>query len=173
MAADTQTREERLGLLDSPVERVVRHGVFWYHVPDYVIQGGEHKEVLVERMGFYGEKITLYRAADLERGEEHGAFFSDDELKTLQLPSVTGSTAEETPSVDADYLNSLDDGELVDWLMGAGEFDGDPKPNADTVVSAVGDDAALARRVIEADATAQGGSARKTVEEPLSRVANS
>jgi hypothetical protein len=174
---DTQTREQKLGLLDEPVEKVIKHGAFWFHTPEFAVVGGEDKEILVERMAFNGEHVSIQRKADLQRGEKYDAFYTEEELK--RLPTERARLARERLALETAEgeeggqpdLSTLEDAELVDWLMSTGEFDGRRKPNADEVVAAVGNDPELAGRVLEAEETAQGDAGmRKSVEEPLDKI---
>lgn len=151
-------------------EVVIRHGVFWYHVMEPQVINGEEKDVLTQRMAFRGETVNLTRAVDIERGERHGAFMSEEEIKQLpkaaELPPPPDGEAAGAPN-----LNELGDDEIVDWLMSTGEFDGQKKPTADEVVAAVGDNPELADRVLEAEETASGGEPRKGITERLEKVA--
>lgn len=147
-------------------EVTIKHGLFYYHEPVKRIVAGEEKEVLVERLAFHGQTVNLTRDADIERGEEHGAFYSKDELKALQAGSAPAAAPEaQTGDGESRPVSELDDEELVDWLMGTGEFDGQKKPTANEVVAAIGDDPELADRVLAAEETASGGNPRKAVVE--------
>jgi hypothetical protein len=71
-------------------------------------------------------------------------------------------------------LADLEDEDIVDWLMGAGMFDGEPKPTVADVVGVVEpDNTALARRVLQAETTAQGGNPRQGVADALSKIIGS
>lgn len=142
----------------------IKHGLFYYHEPVMRIVGGEEKSVLVERLAFHGEEVTLTRDADIERGNEVGAFFTDEELKQMEEASAPPSP-DENPEETTRDPKELDDEDLVDWLMGTGEFDGHKKPTAAEVVDAIGDDAEFGERVLDAEETASGGNPRKAVVE--------
>jgi hypothetical protein len=155
-----------------PREVTIKHGLFWYHAPELAIVDGEEKEVLIEKLAFNGQTVTLTRQSDMDRGDQHGAFYSEDELKKLNLGAL--STA--APEVEAEDdsvpdLDDLDDEDIVEWIMGVGMFDGKKKPTADQVVAAVGDDPDLAQRTLDAETQARGDQGpRKSVESRLQAV---
>lgn len=165
-----------LGLLDEPQEFVVKHGVFWYHEPDTVVgNDGLPREVLVERMAFHNEVVKLHRQVDINRGQKHDAFWSDEDVARIRKEGrIVGQNALPAGSGDAGAsdvnVGELEDDELVDWLMSTGEFDGRKKPNAREVNEAVGDDSALAERVLQAENTAQGNEPRVEVEKHMTSV---
>jgi hypothetical protein len=84
-----------------------------------------------------------------------------------QRPTVTD---DEDQTVE---LSDLDDDELVDWLMGCGRFDGQPKPPAAQVVSAAEGEADMAARLIQAERVANAEAPRPDVLEPLSEITTS
>lgn len=145
-------------------EVTIKHGLFYYHELVPRIINGEEKEILVERLAFHGETLTLDRDADIQRGDEVGAFYSDEELKALETAAAP-PTASDNPEGEVRDPKELDEEELVDWLMATGEFDGQKKPTAAEVVAAIGDDAEFGDRVLDAEETASGGSPRKAVAE--------
>jgi hypothetical protein len=68
-------------------------------------------------------------------------------------------------------LADLEHEDIVDWLMGAGTFDGEPKPTVADVIAAVEDNNPdLARRVLKADAEAYGGEPRRGVAAALNKI---
>jgi hypothetical protein len=149
-----------------PREVTIKHGVFWYHEPEMTVSNGEEKEILVERLAFRGQTISLTRAKDIERGDKHGAFFTDEELRERnpKLQLAAADTGEVDPA-------SLDDEELVEWIQSSGEFDGRDKPTAEAVVSAGESDPVMAARLVDAERKANGDAARVDVIDPLSEVA--
>jgi hypothetical protein len=78
------------------------------------------------------------------------------------------------PDSDEVELADLDHEDLVDWLMGTGAFDGEPRPTVADVIEVVGDDADpdLARRVLRADGEANGGMPRQGVANALNKIIN-
>lgn len=158
-------------------EVTIKHGVFWYHAPELQVINGEEKEILVQKLAFNGDTVTLTRASDIERGDQHGAFYTEDELNKLNLGAsgtpalAAGTAAEESQANEPPVLEDLDDEDIVDWLMGTGMFDSRKKPTADEVVAAVGDDPDQAQRVLDAEEQAQGDKGpRVSVEERLQKV---
>jgi hypothetical protein len=69
-------------------------------------------------------------------------------------------------------LSHLDDGELVDWLMSCGMFDGNPKPAAALVIEAAEGDAEMAERLLQAERTAGGDAVRRDVLDALTEITN-
>jgi hypothetical protein len=68
-------------------------------------------------------------------------------------------------------LADLEHEDVVDWLMGAGMFDGEPKPTVSDVIEVVEtDNPDLARRVLAADTEAYGGAPRKGVADALNKI---
>ncbi len=66
----------------------------------------------------------------------------------------------------------MDDGELVDFLMGCGMFDGNPKPAAALVIEAAEGDAEMAERLLRAERTAGGDAPRQDVLDALTEITN-
>lgn len=157
---------------DVVATRVVRHGLFWYYVPEETVQNGEEKVILVQHTAFAGEPIDLWLKSDLERAEKHGALHDQEESdRRIAGTQVTiPEPGADDDDVDEVELSSLDSEELVNWLMSTGEFDGNKKPSAPEVVMAVGGDAELAQRVIDAEGTASGGDQRQGVVKPLQAI---
>lgn len=190
-----------------PREVVIRHGMFWYFVREKQVLPDAGKgnrlteqEVLVQRIANQNDTITLELESDYQRGVEHRAFWTDEELKAASAgsapavvpdgaegtvdgpppalmqapgsqPSSEGGGGEDEP-VDPSEVNvgELDNDELVEWLQGSGMFDGSRQPNADEVVSAIGDDPELAERMLSAEKRAHGEKYRKGVERHALKV---
>jgi hypothetical protein len=148
-------------------EVVIKHGVFWYYAPDTQVINGEEKELLIQKMAFNGERVTLTRQSDIARGEQYDAFYSDDEMRRLGIMSEESAVAADTGEIP---LRDRPDDEIVDWLMSTGEFDGNKKPTAEEVIAAAESDPDLAVRLLDAEETASGGNPRKTVDDALSRI---
>ena len=51
------------------------------------------QKVLIERLGRLGEEVDIPRAADIERGERLGAFYTDEELDLIAKGKYTGPDA--------------------------------------------------------------------------------
>jgi hypothetical protein len=162
----------------SIAKRVVRHGLFWYFKPEEHVVNGEEKVLLVQHTAFAGETVDVHLNTDLERAEKYGALHSEEESQEriarqavlLPEPAVSEDEGEDGEEVE---LADLEDDELVDWLMSTGEFDGNKKPTGPEVVTAVGDDKALAERVLRAENVATGDNPRENVKDPLTKVIES
>jgi hypothetical protein len=164
-------------------KRVVQHGLFWYFRPEEQVVNGEEKVLLVQHVAYAGDTVELVLNSDLERAERHGPLLSEEESNKrfeqqevrLPDPDPDATVAPDSAAGDDEgeevELKDLDDSELVDWLMSTGEFDGNKKPTAHEVVTAVGGDKDLAERVLRAENTATGDNPRSSVREPLSKVA--
>jgi hypothetical protein len=148
-------------------ERTIKHGLFTYWTPVEQLQAdGEVVSRFTEQMAFAGQTVDIPREQDIARGEEHGAFYTEEELKrSAAAPAASEETAEEVE------LKDLDDEELVDWLMSTGEFDGNKKPTVPEVVAAGADDPGFADRLLKAEHTASGGDPRDGVVKGLEAVA--
>lgn len=162
-------------------EVLIRHGLFRYYNPEKQVIAGEEKEILVERMAFHNEKVIIPREVDFERGQELGAFWSEEESRAhydalgLPAPLLAQSTAipqasegDEENEVD---LTQLDEDELVDWLMSTGQFDGEPKPTVAQVSEVMQEGGAdFATRLHAAEVRASGEAPRQGVTDALSKV---
>jgi hypothetical protein len=67
-------------------------------------------------------------------------------------------------------LAGLPDDELVDFLMGCGRWDKQPKPGPSAVVAAAEGDPTMARRLLEAERVASGENPRADVVASLNRI---
>ena len=99
------------------------------------------------------------------------------ETEGRELEQRNASSQRQTPRAPGEEeveveLNQLDDGELVDWLMGCGMFDGNPKPAAALVIEAAEGDAGMAERLLQAERTAGGDAVRLDVLDALIEITN-
>lgn len=94
---------------------------------------------------------------------------TEEQGRRLEKQVLSAPSQEPVPAGEVE-LNDLDDGELVDWLMGAGMFDGEPRPSAQLVVSAAEGDADMAARLIKAERAANAEAPRSEVLEPLNEI---
>lgn len=154
--------------------KVIKHGLFTYYVEkEGILADGTRGDRLVEKIAYHGQEVDIPREVDIQRGEENGAFFNDAELKVMRRKrrrAESRAEVEAAKTVDETDFEELDDEELVEWLMSAGQFDGEKKPNADTVVKVAEGDPELAERLIKAEETASGGSPRSTVIDGLTAI---
>lgn len=183
-----------------PREVVIRHGIFWYMTKELGFASNpttgliEEKEIISQKIANQNETVTLQFQADYNRGVEHHAFWTEEELAAARgsaaapavLPEGAPGTVEapeagstpnnpDTPDEPEDptdvNMEDLDeDSDLVEWIQATGAFDGYRQPNANEVVAAAGDDKELAARLQAAEKTAMGGNARTTVESRLQKI---
>lgn len=161
-----------------PREVVIKHGLFWYHAREAVVRPnkdtGELEEVdaLVEKIANQNERLEIPLAKDYIRGVKLGAFWTDDELGVH--PQSPGGDSEVPTPPDEDAiptnLSALDSEDLVDYLMSTGMFDGKEKPSVPELLDTVGDDPALAQKLLDAEGKASGGQSRTTLEEGLLKI---
>lgn len=189
-----------------PREVTVRHGMFWYFSREKQVlpdagKGNRLTEqtVLIQRVANQNDKITIELESDYQRGVEHHAFWTDEELKAARtggapaiVPEGAAGTVDgpppalsQAPGKDAGNSDDggvaeppdptevnvaeLDNDELVEWLQGSGMFDGARKPNADEVIDKIGDDPELAERMLAAEKRAQD-KPRTSVEKHVNKV---
>lgn len=166
-----------------PREVVVRHGIFWYFkkemqvLPDKDTNRLKEQEVLIQRTANQNDVITVELEADYQRGVDHHAFWTEDELKSTQPQTpaqlIAGAPGEGEGDEPQDPMTvpigELDSGELVEWIQGSGQFDEYDSPTGDEVVEKVGNDAELAERVLTAEKSARD-KPRVVVERELNKV---
>lgn len=176
-------------------KRTIKHPFFRYRAEVTNPRRPGETRIAV-RTARTGEEVELM-PEDLAVGEEHGAFYSDKELKlvaagmsheAIAILSATGKAPEyvdndapnsdDSPSEDLGLADGLededDDGDELD--VDLDELEGDELSEAvegmtiPDLVEAVGDDAELAQRVLAADAQATGGDPRKGLQHELDKV---
>lgn len=170
----------------TPKKVVIRHGIFWYFAREKQVipnqqKGGQltEQEVLVQRIANQNEEVELTVESDYQRGVEHHAFWTDEELSAMRGPeaiAVVGAPAVvpegapgtvEAPAPSPDGgggggsdddevedpmdqdVAGFDDEQLRDWLTGTGEFDGQRKPNQNEVAGLM--EGELAERLYRAE----------------------
>jgi hypothetical protein len=159
-------------------ERVVKHKELTYRVPVTDEDGGQ-----VTKTTKHGQERPKYRRVharryatiddaemapdDLERAEAFGAFFTDEELEAIRGGEASEpAEATKPPEGVPEDLNFDDNDQLVGWIKTA-------KPTAATVVAAAGDDPDKAIALMDAEEEASGGQPRKSVMDPLGKIAES
>ncbi len=103
--------------------------------------------------------------------------FAGFDGKNLPLSEEQGRALDERnaaaraqdPEVDL-QMAELGEDDLVDWLMGCGQFDGKPKPGPELTVAVVEDDPAFAARMLRAERTATGDNPRQAVVSGLNQI---
>jgi hypothetical protein len=145
----------------------IKHAQFSYYVPTTStdMKTGKTRDRLSRRIARAGDWIQIPREEDVQAGEESGAFFTDEELNPVVADEDTESSSNGGVSDDdiADASAPSHD-ELVAWIR-------DERPNSATVVERAGDDPEMAQALIDAENEASGGDPRKSVVEPLERIA--
>lgn len=156
MGTTEKVKTEDKTLDDYPVlaTRVVRHGLFWYHIPELHVVNGKEKLSLVQHTAFNGQSVDLYLTSDVERADKFNALHPEGY-------DPRGANVVETAGEEEVELADLDHAELVEWLMAAGTFDGEKKPTIPEILDAAKGDPALADRLIEAEKEASGGDPRE------------
>lgn len=91
------------------------------------------------------------------------------ETRTLAPPQQPVNHAER---IVIDDYDELDDEDLVDWLMGTGGFDGQPKPTVEQVISVAEGDARLAGRLLKAEQVADPEATRQDLRDRLGEISN-
>jgi hypothetical protein len=161
-------------------EVLIRHGLFRFWHPEAQVVGGELKEVLVERQAFHNERVKV-GDMDYERGKALGAFWTEPQARAhyaemgIPAPLLGQASAMPQPEEqveDAEVeITELDEDELTDWLMSAGQFDGEPKPTVAQVAEAMQEGGPeFAATLHKAEVRASGDAPRKEVTAALEKV---
>jgi hypothetical protein len=158
----------------------VKHKLFTYRVPVLDAEGNPviaKSKRNIERAKFRTVHAQRFQAINLDdipedelaRGEELGAFFTEDELRVLRggAPAASnGSNGEEsTEGTDEvpEELNFDDHDSLVLWIK-------TQKPTVDAVVAAAGDDPDNAEALLDAENEATGGQPRSSLVTRLKKI---
>lgn len=147
--------------------RKVKHAQYSYYVETQTtdMRTGKTRNRLSRRIARSGEWVEIPRDEDVEAGEAAGAFYTDAELS----PPVADDGEEDQELADDDIEGDIDIPDLVAWIRGE---QGD-KPNAPDVVGRAGSNPEMARALIEAENVASGNDPRRSVVEPLEKIAES
>lgn len=121
---------------------------------------GEEVPLLATRFARHGEVVDVTRDEDLERGEATGAFEeqANEEESEADLESEEG-----TDEVIEEEVSWTHD-DLVVWIR-------DDQPTAKEVVAAAGNDPDKAQKLMAAEEEASGSQPRKSVMDPLRKIA--
>jgi hypothetical protein len=111
-------------------------------------------------------------APDTLISDEQGRKLEKGNEDSLRQPPQSGDTPRSVETNDSGEveLNTLDDDDLVDWLMGTGIFDGQDKPPAPLVVAAAEDDPEMAARLLKAERVANAETPRQEVLDALTNL---
>lgn len=96
---------------------------------------------------------------------------SEAQMRQVQEGSIASMTKAPAEAGEVE-LNDLEPDELVDWLMGAGMFDGHPKPSEALVVEAAGNAPAMAERLLQAEQLANPETPRPELLAALTEISN-
>jgi hypothetical protein len=139
-------------------ERTIKHAQFVYSVeqeaPD---RSGEMRPRLGRRVAMQGETVDIPREEDIERGEEFGAFMTDEDFAA----EAEGEEEEEEPEPESEPVYD----QLVIWIR-------DEKPTATKVIAEAKGDPDRANMLMDAEEEASGGHPRKTVMTELEKIAS-
>lgn len=146
----------------------IKHAQFSYYVPTQTtdMKTGKTRERLSRRIARTGEWVVIPRDEDVEAGESAGAFYTDEDLNPVVAgdDEETGGDSGGVSDDDIADASAPSHDELVTWIR-------DERPNSATVVERAGDDPEMAQALIDAENEASGGDPRKSVVEPLERIA--
>lgn len=139
----------------------IKHAQFMYYEDTGETQTnfntGEETPKLVAKFAFHEEVVDIPRQEDYDRGVEVGAFFEEDDEKSSDDEESEEESEEEPISTETHD-------ELVEWIR-------DDRPTAAQVVKAAGNDPDKARRLMAAEEEASGSQPRKSVMDPLRKIA--
>lgn len=132
----------------------IKHAQFAYRVPFEEDDGtGKVRTVYGKRLALHDEVVDIPLDEDIEFGEANNAFYTEADIEAAEE-----AAAETEPS-------STEHDDLVAWIR-------DDRPNSAEVVAAAGDDPEKAEALIAAENEASGGDPRKSVVEPLGKIAS-
>jgi hypothetical protein len=94
-------------------EKTIKFQQFWFN-EEVPMPGGD--TALKETIAFYGQTVDITDPYDLQRGEDQGAFMTDDEIKAMNeapgayVPAEAAASDMTAPAADLDWENaSVDD----------------------------------------------------------------
>lgn len=150
------------------MEKTIKHKVFTYHVETQGMKpDGTLGDILVERQARRGETVDIPLDFELNRGNELGAFYTDEELEAIASGDSPQATTTDAPTAGIDLATAEED-DIALWLSGQG---GSSKPSVPQVLNAVNavpeeSRKEAAQKVIDAE-EAREGDPRSTLVEPL------
>jgi hypothetical protein len=74
------------------MEKTIKFRLFHYYVEQPNMADPQGNNVLVEKFASLGQTVDIPRQEDLQRGEELGAFFSDEEAEAIANGTFQGPT---------------------------------------------------------------------------------
>ena len=145
-------------------EREIKHAQFAYSVEtERADPTDADKKVkrLSRRLALRGQIVDIPRDEDIQRGEEHGAFVTEEERAAEE--EAEEQTEEEDEESESSPGSGQSHDELVAWIR-------DDKPSAAKVIAAAGNDAKKAEALLDAEYEASGGQPRKSVVTALEKI---
>lgn len=139
----------------------IKHAQFLYYVEGekgVSKRTGDEVITLAPRIAHRNDIVDIPRDEDIERGELHGAFYTEEDYAQEAAPEEEGAEEAVEPTSEGQTHD-----ELVAWIR-------DEKPTAPQVVAAA-DSPEKAQALIDAETEASGGDPRKSVIEPLEKIA--
>jgi hypothetical protein len=109
------------------------------------------------------ERSQRLMLASYAGGMGGSTLISDAESRAREAAAMRGEAPQPA-------LSSLEDDELVDWLMGTGRFDQQVPPAVAEVIAAAGGDPVMADRLLKAEQVANVSAVRKDLVDALSAV---
>ncbi len=140
----------------------IKHAQFVYYTEGTATnpKTGEQIPRLVPMIAKRDEIVDIPRSEDIERGELHGAFYTDEDYA-----SEDDAVEDDGDGDEGGAPEGNDHEELVTWIR-------DSKPTAVQVVQAADGDPERAQALLDAENEASGGDPRKSVVEPLNKIIN-
>jgi hypothetical protein len=123
---------------------------------------GEEVPLLAARFARYGQTVDIPRDEDYQRGEKFGAFADPSEAEAEAVEEELSDDDDSGEDDDEVDIESHD--ELVAWIR-------DEKPTAKAVVRAAGNNPEHAKKLMVAENEASGSQPRKSVMDPLRKIA--
>jgi hypothetical protein len=144
----------------------IRHAQFHYYVETEGVnrETGEKVPRLARRIATRDQVVDIPRQEDIDRGEAYHAFYTEDDYAEQEREAAEAA-GDDIADATTDGPASHEYDDLVAWIR-------DAKPNAARVVEEAGTDGELAQLLIDAENEASGGDPRKSVTEPLTKIAS-
>lgn len=156
-------------------KKIIKHRLFtWFEETDNPFQPGG-PSVLTERIAHLGEEVDITNPVYVQRGEDLGSFYSDEEAAQIKDGTYRGASAEAVfraragiaatnqiePADDEGFqTDALTVDELADYIR-------ENKLNVDQTVSLAGDTIESVEKVLDAENIATDNEPRKGVTERL------
>jgi hypothetical protein len=128
----------------------------------------------IEHFAYAEIGVTTGDEAQDEQREMHKSYAGDQKLigdgQADALQGRNEARQQEVPTEGSVELSALDEDDLVDWLMGTGMFDGDPRPQEAEVLAAAQGDPEMASRLVSAEGRANPEVTRPGLLDALTKI---